>query len=101
MLIEENERAKRERRRSQRWACSKTIHWRVRGGRRIRESLVPERSLDGLVISAERRDLVPLGTRIQPCDLDTEVRHGFRDAVVCRTADDGEKNYLLYIDILY
>lgn len=96
-LIEATE---QERRRSQRWPCDKPIRWRVRHGRRLRDSVVPERSLCGIVIAAAKADAVPTGTFVFPGDDQNSVRHGFRTGVISRTADLNEQQCLLFIDIL-
>ncbi|MGA3066624.1 MAG: hypothetical protein ABSF29_07230 [Tepidisphaeraceae bacterium] len=89
-----------ERRRSERWQCAKPIQWRVRGGRRVRQGMVPERSMSGMVIAAARQDLVPVGTQVRPGDDQTCVRHGFRAGVICRTDIVDGQIYLLFVDIL-
>jgi len=100
MLTARLERDEKERRRSKRWTCDKPILWRVHYGRRVRHSVVPERSLDGMVISAAKADAVPAGTFVFPGDDQTCVRHGFRTGVITRTAELNEDQCLLYIDIL-
>jgi hypothetical protein len=89
-----------ERRRSKRWHCDSQIVWRIQGGRRQRQGRVPERSLDGMIITADKKDAVPAGTYVFPGDLETGVRHGFRKGVICRTADAGERESLLFVAIL-
>jgi hypothetical protein len=92
-------REKNDRRRSQRWPCDKPIDWRVQGGRRVRHGMIPERSLDGLVIAASKQDAAPAGTRVSPSDDEAGTRLGFRCGVICRTAEVSDQ-YLLFIDIL-
>jgi hypothetical protein len=99
MLLEEALDQK-ERRRSQRWSCAKTISWRIKGGRRVRKGLVPERSLDGLVIATAKKDAVPTGTFVLAGDDRTGFRHGFRNGVICRTVDLTEGTSLLFVEIL-
>ena len=89
-----------DRRRSARWQCEKTVSWRVRGGRRIRSSLVPEKSLHGLVIAASKKDAAPAGTFVVPSDDQTGKRHAFRTGVICRTVDVPDGTCWMYVDIL-
>jgi hypothetical protein len=89
-----------ERRRSKRWTCDMEISWRIRGGRRPRLGRVPERSLDGMIITADKKDAVPAGTFVYPGDSKTGVRHGFRKGVICRTADANERESMLFVAIL-
>ena len=89
-----------ERRNSERWPCAKGILWRVRGGRRVRQGLIPERSMQGMVIAASKGDAAPPGTFVVPTDDRGSLRHGFRTGVICRTAElDAEWN-LLFVEIL-
>ena len=89
-----------DRRRSSRWPCGKELFWRVPRGRRVRHSVIPERSLGGLVIAAEKEDAAPPGTFVIPNDERTRDRHGFRTAVICRTEQTRNGIFLLYTDIL-
>lgn len=89
----------KERRRSQRWPCDKPIDWRIQGGRRVRHGVIPERSLDGLVIATSKRDAAPAGTRVLPSDDDAINRLGFRCGVICRTAEVSDKCFM-FVDIL-
>jgi hypothetical protein len=89
-----------DRRRSGRWPCGKELFWRVPRGRRVRRSIIPERSLGGLVIAAEKEDAVPPGTFVIPSDERTRDRHGFHTAVICRTEQAANGIFLLYTDIL-
>jgi hypothetical protein len=90
----------RERRRSERWQCAKEIHWRIYGGRRVRHGLVPERSMDGMVIATSKEDVAPEGTRVFPSDHQSALRHGFHAGVVCRTTELDQETELLFIEIL-
>jgi len=89
-----------DRRRSSRWPCGKELFWRVPRGRRVRHSVIPERSLGGLVIAAQKEDAAPPGTFVIPNDERTRDRHGFRTAVICRTEQTRNGIFLLYTDIL-
>jgi hypothetical protein len=89
-----------DRRRSGRWPCGKELFWRVPRGRRVRRSLIPERSLSGLVIAAEKEDAAPPGTFVIANDNRTRDRHGFHIAVICRTERTADGIFLLFTDIL-
>jgi len=89
-----------ERRRSGRWSCGKTLFWRVPRGRRVRRSVIPERSLEGLVIAADKEDAAPPGTFVIANDESMRDRHGFHTAVICRTEKTSNGLFLLYTDIL-
>jgi len=89
-----------ERRRSGRWPCGKELFWRVPHGRRVRRSVISERSLSGLVIAAEKEDAVPPGTFVIANDRPTRDRHGFCTAVICRTEQTANGSFLLFTDIL-
>jgi hypothetical protein len=89
-----------ERRNSKRWPCAKGIQWRERGGRRVRHGWVPERSMDGMVIAASRKDAVPAGTFVFPTDDHGSLRHGFRTGVICRTTELDAEWKLLFVEIL-
>lgn len=91
---------RRERRHSQRWECDKPLAWRVRGGRRTRLGVIPQRSLGGFVVSAVNRDASPAGTFLQPGDESAGIQHGFRVAVVRRTAPQPNGRCLLFVEIL-
>lgn len=89
----------RERRRSQRWETRKNLRWRVSGGRRIRESRLVERSLDGLVLVTRASDTPRVGARIVPEDLNLADRFGFRSAVVRRTRPVSWHERLVFAEI--
>lgn len=89
----------RERRRSQRWETRKVLRWRVGGGRRIRESRLVERSLDGLVLVTRGGDMPRIGARIVPEDRSTADRFGFRSAVVRRTLATSWRERLVFAEI--
>jgi hypothetical protein len=91
---------KRDRRRSERWECAKAIQWRVQGGRRVRHGVVPERSMDGMVIATGKEDVSPRGTKVFPGDDQSGLRHGFRAGIVCRTVELDQDKHLLFIEIL-
>jgi hypothetical protein len=89
-----------DRRRSVRWPCRRELFWRVPRGRRVRRSVIPERSLIGLVIAALKEDAAPPGTFVLAIDKSTRDRHGFRTAVICRTEQTANGIFLLFTDIL-
>jgi hypothetical protein len=89
-----------ERRRSNRWLTAKTIDWRISGGRRVRHGVVPQRSMEGMVICTGREDIAPAGTRVYPAGDDSGLRHGFRDGVIRRTSQIDLETHLLFVEIL-
>lgn len=56
--------------------------WCVRRGRRLRESILVERSLDSLVLHVHSKDAPRPGTRIRPADPTHAARLEFRSALV-------------------
>jgi hypothetical protein len=94
-----DERAGAGRRRSSRWETDKTLAWRVSRGRRVRESRVVERSLDGLVLAVEPRDAAPEGSRFFPYGAEPADRFGFRSAIVRRTEAPNEDYRLVFAEI--
>jgi hypothetical protein len=89
-----------ERRRSDRWMTAKTIDWRISGGRRVRHGVVPQRSMDGIVICTGPEDVAPEGTRVFPVGDQSGLRHGFRDGVIRRTSQIDMETHLLFVEIL-
>lgn len=87
------------RRRSPRWRTNKTLAWRVSRGRRVRESRLVERSLDGLVLAVEPGDAPPEGTRFCPCGVESIDRLGFRSAIVRRTEAPNDDYRLVFAEI--
>lgn len=94
-----DDRGKTDRRRSARWETSKQLLWRVFRGRRIREGRLVERSLDGLVLSAEPCDRPRVGTRLLPGNTDVANRLGFRSAIVKRIDVPGGGTSLIFAEI--
>ena len=93
----ERDRGHVNRRKSVRWEPDKSLRWRVFRGRRIRESRIVERSLNGLVLGAQMPDAVAAGTRILVSGGHGELdRLGFRSAIVRRTeSGDGGGRMLI------
>ncbi len=89
----------RERRNSRRWATDKPLRWRVFRGRRVRSSRMVERSLDGMVLLVDPRDVPQPGTRLLACDAIEFDRLGFRSAVVTRTTLQDDKGALVFAQI--
>lgn len=88
-----------DRRRSSRWESDTLLHWRVYRGRRVRVSRMIERSLNGVVLEVEPRDIPRPETRVllsNPMDID---RFGFRSAVVSRTETHGGGERLVFVEI--
>jgi len=88
-----------DRRRSSRWETDRLLHWRIYRGRRLRESRVVERSLDGVVLQVERHDLARQGTRLflsDPIEID---KLGFRSARVTRADTRSPNMRLIYAEI--
>jgi len=90
----------KERRYSQRWFSGKQIQWRIHRGRRIRSGVVTERSLNGMILAVEALDAVAPGVFVFPADDRSAQRHGFHTAVICRTAQAGPDEKLLFVEIL-
>jgi hypothetical protein len=88
-----------DRRRSSRWLTDKMLPWRVSRGRRIRESQLLERSLDGLVLAVEPGDAPPEGTRLFPYGAEPIDRCGFRSAIVRRTEVANDDHKLVFAEI--
>jgi hypothetical protein len=88
-----------DRRRSARWEMNKALLWRPFRGRRIRESRVILRSLDGLVLLADRRDSLPPGARIILGVSAANDRFEFRSAVVKRTKSWHGDKRLIFAEI--
>jgi hypothetical protein len=80
-------------------ATSKPLRWRPFRGRRIRESRVVERSLDGLVLMSRPRDAPAPGTRFAPGDLEVGDRFGFRSALVKRVEAPNPAARLIFSEI--
>lgn len=89
-----------ERRRSSRWRTDKPITWHERGGGRLCNGRVCERSLEGMVVVTQGGNPVPCGTHLAPGDMRMGVRHGFRHAIVRRTERRPGGRQLLFIEIL-
>jgi hypothetical protein len=87
------------RRRSPRWAVNRVLSWCVHRGRKIREARVIERSLDGLVLLADRDDSLRVGTRLTPSSVDQRQRFGFRSAVIRRMQPLNEQAAVLIAEI--
>ena len=90
----------KDRRYSQRWFSGKQIQWRIHRGRRVREGRVTERSLNGMALAVAAPDAVEPGVFVLPADDQSAQRHGFHTAVICRTAQGGPNQRLLYVEIL-
>ena len=88
-----------DRRRSTRWEMNKTLLWRPFRGRRLRESQVILRSLDGLVLLVDRRDSLSPGARFFPGVPAAGDRFGFRSAVVKRTESGHGDKRLIFAEI--
>ena len=90
-----------ERRRSDRWVTHTPIRWRCRRSRRVRDGVVTQRSLEGMVIVADQADTcgLKIGSGVIPADEPTGIRHGFRRAVVRRTGQTPRQS-VLYLEIL-
>jgi len=88
-----------DRRQSRRWQIRKWVPWRVSRGRRVRCSELIERSLHGLVLRVDRRDLPAIGTRFFPDAAETSDRFGFRSAIVRRISDHGKTRELIFAEI--
>lgn len=96
----EQDRGHVDRRKSMRWEPEKLLRWRVFRGRRIRESRMVERSLNGFVLGAQRPGAVPAGTRmVVDGDLDEIDRLGFRSAIVRRAESGGDGSRVLFAEI--
>ena len=92
--------ARKERRYSERWFSGKEIDWRVHGGSRVRRGKVRERSLNGMVLAVAAGDAVAPGVFVYPADAQSALRHGFKNAVICRSIELGHKEKLLFAEIL-
>ncbi len=87
----EEDRGQVDRRKSERWKLERALRWRVYRGRRTREALIVERSLNGLALWIRDRDVVAAGSRIVVAGTRREIeRLGFRSVLVRRT--DPSKN---------
>ncbi|MCG8406782.1 MAG: hypothetical protein MI923_16420 [Phycisphaerales bacterium] len=92
----QHERAATERRHFARWNTEKRLSWRIHRGRRIRKSIVTERSLNSLVLETAAEDAPDVGARFYPSDGEIAMKFGFRSAVVRRMeaiSDDTRKVY--------
>jgi len=90
-----------ERRRSERWPTDKPLSWRLRGDPKPCESIVVERSLNGLVLLTDEDETPELGEHLKPTSSEMAARHGFRCAVVIRSDTDvtpGRRK--VYLEIL-
>ena len=92
----QQERAATERRHFVRWNTEKRLSWRIHRGRRIRRSIVTERSLNSLVLETAADDAPDVGMRFCPSDSEVATKFGFRSAIVRRLealSDDTKKVY--------
>jgi hypothetical protein len=89
-----------ERRRSNRWLSAKAIDWRIFGGRRVRHGVVPQRSMEGMVICTGREDIAPPGTHVSPGTDESGLKHGFRDGIIRRISQIDIETHLLFVEIL-
>jgi hypothetical protein len=88
-----------DRRRSERWETNKLLHWRVYRGRRLRESHIVERSLNGVVLQVEPHDVARQGTRLLLSDPTEIDKLGFRSARVTRAEGPSAEMRLVYAEI--
>lgn len=90
-----------DRRGSERWTTDKPLRWRLRGDHKACESVVVERSLNGLVLLADEAQAPELGEHLKPVSSEMAVRHGFRCAVVVRRDTDvAPGRQKVYLEIL-
>ena len=87
------------RRRSKRWKTDKPIEWRIYRGRRIRDGRVIERSLEGLVLAAAGDAPASPGMRFFVSGPSPIEQHGFKSAVVRRTAIRADGRRLMFAEI--
>ncbi len=88
-----------DRRRSIRWLAQTPVRWHVHRGRRLREALMVERSLDGVVLRTGRENDVSPGTRICAASDGNADPPVFRSAVVRRVEHPSARETLLFAEI--
>lgn len=89
----------KERRHSGRWRQRRDLEWRLRRGRRAKLGLIVERSLNGLVLIVPATDAPAEGAYVLPATAQAGNRHGFREAIVRRSLNQGEQS-VLFMEIL-
>ncbi len=88
-----------DRRRSIRWLAQTPVRWHVHRGRRLREALMVERSLEGVVLRTSGENCMTPGTRICAASNGNGGNRVFRSAVVRRVERPSAGEALLFAEI--